>query len=225
MTTAASTLQPIFAVPFASVRLAQPDGLNLALTAGLAPLATDAQRDPALPADPFCYRSREALFEWQGEALSYLKREMLAGVCGIVKAANTYTEEQFNALRMQARARFVMVRPNGAMPATSTQLASWCAIYCVAAPDPTPERLDSAVLRLYGHRLGGMYLDAANWAMREPFHFGHHIWRPIPGDMVVFPAWLPHEVALNRGDRDLLLVVARVRFANPGAEAEAMPPW
>jgi hypothetical protein len=70
-----------------------------------------------------------------------------------------------------------------------------------------------------------MFLDAANWAMREPFHYGHHLWRPVPGEMAVFPAWLPHEVALNRGDRDLLLVIARVRFANPGAEVEMMPPW
>jgi len=225
MSTAASTLQPIFAVPFGSARLAQPDRLNLALSAGLSPLATDAQRDPALPADPLCFRSREELFEWQGEPLSYLKREMLAAMCSIVMRANSVTEEQFNALGLQARARFVVVRPNGALPATSLPLASWCVIYCVAAPDLSPERVDSAAVRLYGHRLGGMFLDAANWAMREPFHYGHHLWRPVPGEMAVFPAWLPHEVALNRGDRDLLLVIARVRFANPGAEVEMMPPW
>jgi hypothetical protein len=59
--------------------------------------------------------------------------------------------------------------------------------------------------------------------MREPYHYGHYSWLPIPGDMTIFPAYLSHEVALNRGDRDLMLVVARVRFAEPGADK--MPSW
>ena len=75
-------------------------------------------------------------------------------------AANLYTEEQFDALGMQARARFAIVRPNGChCRRGSLPLASWCAIYCVAAPDPSPERADSAALRLY-----------------EPPHRGH-----VPG--------------------------------------------
>ena len=225
MSAPAGNLQPIFAIPFGTARIAQPDRLNLALAAGLAPLATDAHRDGTLPADPFCFRSREEVFEWQGEPLSYLKREMLAATCGIVMAANSYTEEQFNALGMQARARFIVVRPNGALPITALSLASWCVVYCVAAPDLTPERPDSATLRLYAHRFGGMYLDAGNQDMREPYHYRHHAWLPIPGDMAIFPAWLPHEVALNRGDRDLMLVIARVRLADPGAFSGLMPPW
>jgi hypothetical protein len=219
----ASNLEPIFAVPLGTARIPQPDRLNLDLAAGLAPLATDAQRDKAFPADPFCFRSREEVFEWQGEPLSYLKREMLAATCETALAASSYTDEQFNALGIQARARFVVVRPNGALSLTALALASWCTVYCVAAPDVNPERPDSATLRLYSHRFGGMFLDAANWDMREPYHYGHHTWLPIPGDMAIFPAYLPHEVALNRGDRDLMLVVARVRFAEPGAER--MPPW
>ena len=168
MTTASSSLQSIFAAPFASVRLAQPDGLNLALAAGLNPLATAAQGDATLPTDRFCYRSREDLFEWQGDALSYLKQELLAGLCGVVRAANLYTEEQFRALGIQAKARFVIVRPNGCLPAGSLPHASWCAIYCVSAPDPNPLRPDSATLRLYSHRFGGMFLDSANWNLRQP---------------------------------------------------------
>jgi hypothetical protein len=43
--------------------------------------------------------------------------------------------------------------------------------------------------------------------------------------MAVFPAWIPHEVALNRGDRDLILIIARVRFADPRVEGQTLPPW
>jgi len=102
-------------------------------------------------------------------------------------------------------------------------LASWCAIYCVAAPPAPPGRADSGVLRLYESRLGGMFADATTWALRPPFAGGHHLWRPRPGSMALFPAHLAHEVALNRSGGDLVLVRVRIRFANPGQQ-EA-PPW
>ena len=103
-------------------------------------------------------------------------------------------------------------------------MASWCAVYCVAAPPPAPARVDSAVLRLYAIRHATMYLDATNWRLREPFGVTHYVWPPVPGQMAVFPASTVHEVALNRAQADLLLVSARLRFAERGAQA-AMPPW
>jgi len=109
------------------------------------------------------------------------------------------------------------------MPATSVPLATWCAVYCVAAPLPNPARADSGSLRLYESRMGGMLLDASNWRLRAPFSPGHSLWRPTPGEMAVFPAWVLHEIALNRGDADLILVLARARFSRPGMEA--LPPW
>jgi hypothetical protein len=41
--------------------------------------------------------------------------------------------------------------------------------------------------------------------------------------MAVFPGSILHEVALNRGDSELWLVLARARFAAPGMEG--LPPW
>jgi hypothetical protein len=140
-----------------------------------------------------------------------------------VMDANLYTDAEFDALGVQARARFIIVRPDGCIPAASVPLASWHVIYCVGAPSPTPARLDSGVLRLYEARLGTMFMDAANWRLRPPFSSGHHTWRPVPGHMAAFPASIAHEVALNRTNVDLVLVAARVRFATPGQEA--MPPW
>jgi len=223
MTTPTTTLLPIFAAPFASVPLAEATELNSALTSLFCLRATQAHADPALGADPLCFRSREDLFEWDNEAVAHLKREMLGALCAVVMAANLYTEAEFDALGVQARARFAIVHRNGCIPASTLPLASWCALYCVAAPAPAPERADSGALRLYESRMGAMFMDASNWRMRPPFNPGHHIWRPVPGQMAVFPASIMHEVALNRAEGDLVLVVARTRFAGPGMES--MPPW
>jgi hypothetical protein len=214
---------PIFATPFAAVSLQVPGALNESLAALLASRATEERRDPDAPRDPLCYRSREDLFEWQDPALAALRQEMLAGLCHAVMASAALSEEEFDRLGVQARARFVIIRPDGCLPAAHLPLASWCAVYCVAAPVPASARADSATLRLYDTRLSSMFTDASNWSMRPPFAGGHHLWRPTPGHMAVFPACLAREIALNHSDRDLVLVIARVRFANPGQPAS--PPW
>jgi hypothetical protein len=219
----AATLMTIFATPFAEVTLPVESALNNSLATLLTARATEERRDPERRRDPWCYLSREDLFDWQDGPIATLRSELLAGLCPPVLATTLHTEAQFDQLGLQARARYAIVRANGSLPAQSLSLASWCAIYCVAAPPAPAGRADSAALRLYESRLGGMFADATTWLMRPPFAGGHHLWQPRPGSMAVFPAHLAHEVALNRSDRDLVLIIARVRFANPGQQAS--PPW
>ncbi len=218
-----TTLQPIFATPFAVVSVPGAATLNPVLAGLLPTRASEPHREPALPRDPRCFRSREDLFDWPHEAVAQLRGEMLAGLCAAVEAANIYKEAEFDSLGMQARARFAIVRPDGCIPAATAPMASWYAVYCVAAPPAPPERADSGSLRLYAVRQGTMFMDAANWQLRNPFGAGHHVWRPVSGQMAVFPAWILHEIALNRAQGDLMLVLARARFAYSGQTA--MPPW
>lgn len=223
MNAPAATLSPIFASPFLSAGLVGVR--NDALAALLYKLASEGPRDSQGQPDPLCYSSREDLFDQPDEAVAALKREMLGGLCAAVMAMNPYTEAEFDQLVVQARARFLVVRPDGFVPATTLPVASWCAVYCVAAPPAVPSttRFDSGVLRLYEPRLGSMFADASNARLKSPFAFAHHTWRPVPGHMAAFPAHLIHEIALNRASGDLLLVRARVRFASPSYEY--MPPW
>jgi hypothetical protein len=223
MTTPVANVVPIFATPFLVIPVGVPAELNAALAALFLERATEAYRDPAAPRDALCFRGREDLFEWQSDVVGELKRGMLGGVCAAVMAVNRYTEAEFDALGLQARARFVVIRPNGCLSAASAPLASWYAIYCVAAPPAAPPRADSAALRLYAIRDATMFMDAANCHLREPFSGTHYVWRLMAGQMAVFPASILHEIALNRADAELLLVTARLRFAHGGQVA--MPPW
>jgi hypothetical protein len=218
-----AALVPIFATPFAVVQLKGASALNGELASLCAQRATEEHRDPLTPPDPLCFRGRENLLDWEHEAVTEFRREMLAGLCAAVMGANQYSEAEFDALGVQVRARFVLVRPDGCVPAANVPMASWCAVYCVAAPPPAPTRGDSGALRLYALRPGTMFMDAANWRLRAPFGGAHHLWWPVPGQMAVFPAWVLHEIALNRADADLLLITARSRFAHGGQQS--MPPW
>jgi hypothetical protein len=116
-----------------------------------------------------------------------------------------------------------VISMNGCVPAATYPLTAWCGIYCIAAPEPSATRADSGLLRLYETRLGTMFADASNAAMRMPYSPGHYGWRPVPGQMAVFPASLTHEIALVRSPGELVLVTVRARYVAPGQQG--VPRW
>jgi hypothetical protein len=210
------TVVPILAIPFGVVPLPEAEPQNPALAELFA--ARMRLDGPAGQNDPFCYRSRDDLLEWPEEPVRRLAAAVFRGVHSVVNAVNDFTEAQLNSLAMQARGWFTIIAPDGRMPAVSYPLTAWCGIYCVAAQEPSPTRGDSGVLRLYESRLGTMFADATNATMRVPFTPGHYAWRPVPGQMAVFPASLTHEIALVRSPGQLVLVTVRVRFVGPGQQ-------
>jgi hypothetical protein len=169
------------------------------------------------------FRSRDDLTEWQEAPVAQLLQEMLAGVTAVAASISELTAEQFGALRGEARSWFTVIASNGYVAPESHANTSWAAVYCVAAPPASPSRQDSGVLRLHEFRPGGMFMDSAQGAARLPYRPGHCVWRPVPGQMAVFPATITHEIALLRADTPLILVSARVRFV--GLDQPWMPPW
>jgi hypothetical protein len=205
---------PILAIPFGVVPLPDAVPLNAPLAALFA--ARMRAGGTGRQVDPLCYRSPDDFLDWPEEPVRRLVAAILRGVNSVVIAVNDLTEAQLRSFAVQARGWFTVVAPDGRVPATSYPLTAWCGIYCVAAPEPSMTRADSGVLRLYESRLGTMFADATNAAMRVPFTPGHYTWRPVPGQLAVFPASLTHEIALLRASGQLMLVTVRVRFVAPG---------
>jgi hypothetical protein len=212
---------PIFGTPFGVLQLPEAEQLN-PVVAGLLTARAAADRGaPVLASNPLCYRSRDDLLEWTDEPLRRVTSEALRSVWSVVTAVNDFTDAQLRSLTMQARAWFTIVYTDGCVPASSYPLTSWCAVYCVEAPGPSADRRDSGVLRLYESRLGTAFSDATNSAMRVPFTTGHYTWRPVPGQVAVFPASITHEIALIRSPGRLMLVTLRVRFVAQGQEGQS----
>jgi hypothetical protein len=207
---------PIFATPFAVVTLAEAQKLNSVIAALF--IARAAADGATQATTPLCYRSRDDLFDWTEEPLRQVLAEVLRGVWSVVAAVNEFGGEQLQSLGLQVRGWFTIVRRDGCLPATSYPLTSWCAIYCVEAPEPSPERHNSGLLSLYESRLGTMFTDATNSVTRLPYTPGHYTWRLTPGQMAVFPASITHEIGLIRAPGQLALVTVRARFVAAGQE-------
>jgi len=207
---------PILAMPFGVVRLPDAEAQNPALAALFA--ARIGADDASRWQNPLCYRSRDDLLEWPEEPVRQMSAAIIRGVYSVVNAVNDFAEGDLRALTLQARGWFTVVKPDGCVPATNYPLTAWCGLYCVAAPEPSATRRDSGVLRLYESRPGTAFTDATTATMRIPFTPGHHGWRPVPGQLAVFPGSLTHEIALVRSPGELLLVTVRVRFVAPGQQ-------
>jgi hypothetical protein len=215
MITAPPIVLPLFATPLGIVTVPRAEDLNPQLV-DLFIQRTAKGRTP--DANIPVYRSQDDLFDWPEQAARALATEILRGVCSVVEVVNAFDPDQLRSFKVEARGWFTIVEQNGSLPATNYPLTAWCAMYCVAAPEPCATRQDSGVLRLYESRLGTMFQDATNSVMRVPFTAGHYAWRPVPGQLAIFPASLTHEIALVRSAGRLILVTARVRFVAPGQQ-------
>ena len=182
----AGSLTPIFATPFASLQLPITVGVNCESQQLLLGHVTAQYRCPQKSNNPLLFQGRDDLFERPQPPIQRLRAQMLRALATAVAACNEYTEQEFGELSVQARAHFARVAPDGFLPDTSYAQATWCAIYCVAAPELTTDRPLNAVLRLYETRLANTLLDASNWRLKPPYSLAHQAWRPAPGTWSCF---------------------------------------
>jgi hypothetical protein len=213
---------PIFATPFGIASLPDSVVLNPVLAALLAERAGRDGVDPA-GGPAYQYSGRDDLFEWPDEPVQRLKSGIINSVVAVVRSINDFSDAQLASFRIQTRCWYTIVRTDGCVPSTSYPNAAWCAVYCVAAPPPSAMRFDSGVLRLHESFRATMFSDATTTLTHMPYQPGHNTWRPVPGQVAVFPASITHEVAMVRSEGELVLVSALVRFVAPGQTG--MPWW
>jgi hypothetical protein len=213
MSAASITVVPILATPLGIATIPDAEPLNRELSSLF---AQRARAEPAAARNPLRYVSRDDLLEWPDAAVRQLGQNLLGAVYSLVGNISDLGEAQLRALRLEARAWFTVIRANGAIPAANFPMTAWCAIYCVAAPVAVETRADSGVVRLYESRLATAFQDATTAALRIPYSSSHYSWRPVAGQLVIFPASLTHEVALLKASEELILVNARLRFVGAG---------
>lgn len=211
---------PVLAIPFGVVRLPGAEALNASLAERFEAWAAMDRRPQR---NALCHHGADDLQDRPEPPVPELVAQMVAGAQAFVRAVHDGPNDPLRALRVETRAWYSIVRPNGHIGTTSYPLTAWCAIYCVQAPPVSEARYDSGVLRLHESRMGTSFADATNTMMRVPFTPGHYTWRPVPGEMAIFPATLQHEVATIRSNGSLIVATMRIRFV--GEQQTGMSRW
>lgn len=209
------TLTPNFSAPFAETVNPDAESLNPRLVESL--LA--AERDEHAPENPVptlkvnVFESEFNILQWPDPAIQSLKRFLLSSVVRLVKELNGYDEGQMQALTVSNHTWFHITRNGGYASTHNHPMASWSSVYCVDPGDAPADDADSGVLRFHDPRApAGMYLDPANSHLQRPYNYGSVNYRLRPGQLVIFPSWVTHEVTPYTGQRPRITIASNYWF-------------
>lgn len=205
-------INPVFAVPFAQDWMPDAENINAQLKRLL--LAREQEGDryanphPSLKQQAGVFESDFNLFSWPDVCVQQLRQFCWATLGRTVQQLNGYSPEEMSRLQIFSHTWYHVTRHGGFTILHTHPMASWSGVYCVD-PGTTPaSRPESGVLRFHNpHHYSNYFLDAGNLKLRAPYHHGTWSVRFQPGQLVLFPSWLQHEVLPFYGD-DTSITVA-----------------
>lgn len=208
----------MFAVPVAQARIAGAERLNAELRAlFLAREGDPAIRNPnpSLKQQAGVYESDFNLFSWPDPCIAALREFCWRELGRAVQDLNRYSAEEMRRVRIHSHTWFHITRHGGFVINHTHPMASWSGVYCVAAGETPPDKPESGVLRFHNpHHYSNTFLDAGNLRLRPPYHHGSWSFQLQPGELVLFPSWLQHEVLPFYGSDERITVAFNCWFGN-----------
>ena len=210
-------IQPIFAVPFAQDLHPDPAALNAQLKRLLLQRESEgtsrANPSPSLRLQPGVFESEFDLFSWPDDCIQQLRRFCWARLGRTIAELNGYDDDEVQRLQIFSHTWFHITRHGGFTVLHTHPMASWSGVYCVD-PGETPEdRPESGVLRFHNpHFYSSYFMDAGNLRLGPPFHHGTWSIRLQPGQLLLFPSWLQHEVLPFYGSTERITIAFNCWF-------------
>ncbi|MBI2380119.1 MAG: hypothetical protein HYV16_05115 [Gammaproteobacteria bacterium] len=216
-TTPKINITSAFASPIAATYLSDCERLNAELKALFLSREHEGERyrkqlkTPTLQVNIF--ESEFELFRWPEPAVQELYQFCMQSLMKVVMQLNRYEPEQMRKLEIRDHTWFHITRFGGYIANHNHPMASWSGVYCVAAGENPPEWPDSGVLRFLNPRAGSfMYLDHGNANLQSPFDNSSLNFRLQPGQLILFPSYLDHEVAPFFGSDERITVAFNAWF-------------
>jgi uncharacterized protein (TIGR02466 family) len=206
-----------FSTPVFSTRYPRPDGINAGLKKYI--LGQEAQgekfRNPEyIPSNQVnIFESSFDLFKEPAPVIQELKMFFMHGIVHAVAQTNGYSLEACEKLRVITDAWYHVTHFGGYISSHTHPNASWSAVYMVD-PGEQPENMPKGgLLNFKDPRFAAnMYLDPGNQNWKKPYHFGSINFEMRPGDLLVFPAYIQHEVTPYYGQLPRITVAANCSF-------------
>lgn len=208
---------PFFAVPFAFARHPDPLALNQSLrelfVAKSAEGAAYANPRPITQRNSPVFESRFDLFRWSEKPVQQLKEfcwhEMLNVLCEL----NRYDAAMRSQLLIYNDAWFHVTRRGGFFSLHNHPNAAWSGVYCVDPGVRAGDKQEGAALTFVNPTLtSNMHVDAGNVALSGAFASGVRSLRMEPGQLVLFPSWVLHQVTPFEGDGERITVAFNCWF-------------
>ncbi len=211
-----------FATPMGLARLPDPEKLNRELRQLFLERESRgdlyANPEPRVKRNATLFESRFDLFDWPESCVRELKSFCLGQLYQMFQSLNGFEQEQLQHMQYGMESWFHITRGGGYFAAHNHPNHSWSGVYCVQHDGDDPASDSGKLCFLNPNLASNMYVDAANVRFRRPFSGAPLMFRLQPGQLVLFPSWLLHEVMPYHGDTERITVAfnARFRYTGPG---------
>jgi uncharacterized protein (TIGR02466 family) len=214
-------LETAFAVPIGRAEHPAPDALNPLLRALFLERERQGERyrnpQPTMNIRPGLFESRFDLFEWADAPIAELRAFCWSALFKTVSDLSGYGAQDMNRLEVRSTAWFHITRRGGYFGQHNHPMASWSGVYCVDAGDDRSGHPESGSL-VFAHPfpIASAFTDLGNVNLKDPWGI-----RPLsvqlkPGQLVIFPSWLMHQVMPYQGDGERITVAFNAWFHGRG---------
>lgn len=213
-----------FAVPMAMVEMPKPEALNEALRAVFLEYeqkgAEYANPNPFVGRNKALFESRFDLFDWPQPAVRQLADFCMASLYGVIRELNGYDTPTLQKLQAKCESWYHITRQGGYFAAHTHPLHSWSGVYCVRHDGDDPDSQSGRLTFINPNTAAGMYTDFAMAKLKPPFGFAPKSIRLKPGQLVLFPSWILHEVLPYEGTTERITVAFNAKFRYAGNDID-----
>lgn len=213
-------ISPMFAVPFVFDRHPDPTALNEELRRLF--LARETEGDRYANPNPITARNRQLfeshfdLFDWPDSCIRSLREFCLSRLIRTVGELNGYDAAALRRMQIATDAWFHITRRYGYFGVHNHPMATWSGVYCVSAGQNDPGQADSGRLSFINpHSTKTMYSDPGNANLSGMFHTANYGFMLEPGQLILFPSWVLHQVMPFYGEGERITVAFNCAFQMP----------
>jgi uncharacterized protein (TIGR02466 family) len=211
---------PFFAVPFGFAKLENCTALNGELRELFLRRAAEGSRyanpRPLTQRNRQVFESEFEIFRWPDSCVQQLKEFCWSHMLQMIGALNGYDGATIARLLIYNEAWFHITRRGGFFALHNHPNASWSGVYCVDPGQHDADKPESGSLSFVSPAvISSMHMDAATANLRDPFAPNIRALRLEPGQLVVFPSWILHDVKPFQGEGTRITVAFNCWFQLP----------
>jgi uncharacterized protein (TIGR02466 family) len=211
---------PFFAVPFGFATLENCTALNGELRELFLRRESEGSRyanpRPLTQRNRQVFESEFQVFRWPEPCVQQLKEFCWSHMLQMIGALNGYDGATIERLLIYNEAWFHVTRRGGFFALHNHPNASWSGVYCVDPGQHDADKPESGLLSFVSPAvITSMHMDAATANLRDPFAPNIRALRLGPGQLVVFPSWILHDVKPFQGEGTRITVAFNCWFELP----------
>jgi uncharacterized protein (TIGR02466 family) len=211
-------VQPFFAVPFGFAQLENCEALNGELRSLFlqreAEGAAYANPRPLTQRNRPVFESNFQLFRSPEPCIQQLKAFCWSHLLGMIAELSGYDANTMRRMQIYNDCWFHITRRGGFFGLHNHPMASWSGVYCVAPGKHDADKPESGMLTfLNPSTISAMHQDAATASLKGPFGTGIRYLKFEPGQLVLFPSYILHDVKPFEGEGERITVAFNCWFS------------